>query len=152
MVKAERIFYITGVVIIIICLLGGSLFKSIFNGMSGFLLEKGGLKYEYVNTYDDKIDEIFFKIKQAQLQIDKIRNFFSRDVVDESKYKKEENKIIENSVYKPLIDFISLILRIVFIIFAVILILSGLIMGLLNRSNNLKRRIEILEQKVSLIE
>ena len=104
MVKAERIFYITGVVIIVISLLGGSLFKSIFNGMSGFLVEKGGLKYEYVNTYDDKIDEIFFQIKQAQLQIEKIRNFFSRDVIDESKYKKEENKILENSVYKPLVD------------------------------------------------
>ncbi|HRE40007.1 MAG TPA: hypothetical protein PLG90_01645 [Ignavibacteria bacterium] len=151
MKKTEKVLYITGVIIVVVSLFGGSLFKGIFVNMSEYILQKAGLRYEYITFYDGKIDDVFFQIKQTQLQIEKIKNFFSRDSIDESKFTREESKILENSIYRPIVEFISILLRFVFLVLSIIMILTGVIIGTINKNKSLKQRLEILEQKVSMI-
>jgi|GEM_PF-6385820 len=42
MKKTEKVLYITGVIIVVVSLFGGSLFKGIFVNMSEYILQKAG--------------------------------------------------------------------------------------------------------------
>lgn len=59
-------------------LLGSSLTEPLFNGVSQRTMEAAGFKKSYFQTADDKIDDLVYKSKQIELQIEKIKNFFLR--------------------------------------------------------------------------
>ncbi|MEO8664158.1 MAG: hypothetical protein ABI462_01570 [Ignavibacteria bacterium] len=140
------ILYSLSGIIFIAALLGGSLTKPIFWNISEKTLESTGFKKSYFQSVDDRIDELVYKSKQIELQIEKLKKFFSSEKVDESKYQKDKNEMLEKTFYDPLIGMFSIILRLIFI-FAALLILSfAVIFHIAYRSFDLRRRVRKLEE------
>ncbi|MEZ4688817.1 MAG: hypothetical protein R3A12_01000 [Ignavibacteria bacterium] len=99
----------------------------------------------YLESADNQIDELIYKSKQIELQIEKIKKFFSSDKVDENLYKKEKNLILERTFYDPLIMLFNYFFRISFVFIAVIFFMGGMVFHLGYRSMDLRRRVKRLE-------
>jgi hypothetical protein len=141
-----NVFYITALIVIFIVLLGGSMTKPIFNSISEETLELAGIKRAHIDSADDKIDEVFYSAKKVELQIEKLKNLFSQDEIDESKYKKVKNYFVYGTFYKPLIEMFNYVYRIFFFFAAVILLLCGVISHIICRNMDLRRRVSELER------
>ncbi|HRI83855.1 MAG TPA: hypothetical protein PK536_00255, partial [Ignavibacteria bacterium] len=74
--------YVLSFLIFIFTLSGGSLTRPVFESLSEKTIEKTGFKKSYVQSFDSRIDDMIFKSKQIELQIEKIKNFFSSDKID----------------------------------------------------------------------
>lgn len=140
-----NIFYSLAVIVLLIAVLGGSTTKSLFDALSIETLEFSGIKREYVDSADDKIDDIFYSAKRVELQIEKLKNLFSQDDIDESKYKRIKNYFVYETFYKPLIEMLNYVYRIFFSIGAVFMLLFGVISHLIYKSFDLRRRVRKLE-------
>ncbi|MBK8981584.1 MAG: hypothetical protein IPM38_04505 [Ignavibacteria bacterium] len=138
-------FYVLSLLIFIFTLLGGSLTRPVFESLSEKTIEKTGFKKSYVQSFDNRIDELIFKSKQIELQIEKIKKFFSSDKIDESKYSKEESKMLENSVYIPLQNMFIMIFRFLTVILSVFLLFTAVIIQLFSRGFELRKRVSRLE-------
>ncbi|MBK9331377.1 MAG: hypothetical protein IPM96_02980 [Ignavibacteria bacterium] len=138
-------FYVLSLLIFIFTLLGGSLTRPVFESLSEKTIEKTGFKKSYVQSFDNRIDELIFKSKQIELQIEKIKNFFSSDKIDESKYSKEESKMLENSVYIPLQNMFIMIYRFLTVILSVFILFTAVIIQLFSRGFELRKRVSRLE-------
>lgn len=131
-------------------LLGNSATKPVFDSISEKTLEFSGFKKSYVQSVDDKIDELVYKSKQLELQIEKIKNFFSSGKVDESKYQRQENDMLETAFYNPLIMTFNYIYRIGLIFIAMIVLCFAVIFHIGYRSFELRKRVRRLEEIVLL--
>ena len=142
------ILYFLSGLIFFIALLGSSLFKPMFDSIAERTLEASGYKKSYLESVDNKIDELVYKSKQIELQIEKIKKFFSDEKVDESKYQKEKGEMLEKTFYNPLVNMFNYIYRIGFIFISLIVLSFGVIFHLGYRSFDLRRRVRRLEEKV----
>ncbi|MBK8550849.1 MAG: hypothetical protein IPL53_07210 [Ignavibacteria bacterium] len=141
------LYFISGL-IFLTALLGNSLTKPLFDSISGKTLEISGFKKSYFQTADDKIDELVYRSKQIELQIEKIKNFFSSDKIDESLYKKEKGEMLEKAFYDPLVTMFNYIYRIGFVLFSFIFLSFALVFHLSFRSYDLRKRVRHLESIV----
>ncbi|MCB0728067.1 MAG: hypothetical protein R2942_04225 [Ignavibacteria bacterium] len=139
------ILYIISAVLLLIALLGNSTTKPLFNKISEKTLSLSGFDKSYLESADNQIDELIYKSKQIELQIEKIKKFFSSDKVDENLYKKEKNLILERTFYDPLIMLFNYFFRISFVFIAVIFFMGGMVFHLGYRSMDLRRRVKRLE-------
>ena len=142
------ILYLLSGAIFLFALLGSDLTKPVFDNISEKTLEAAGFKKSYVQSVDNKIDELVYKSKQIELQIEKIKSFFSSDKPDESKYQKEKSEMLERSFYQPLINVFDLAYRIGFVIIAIMILFTAIIFHLSERSVSLRKRIRRLEETV----
>lgn len=138
--------YIISAFIFLISLLGGTLTRPIFESVSQRTMETAGFKKSYLETVDNQIDELIYKSKQIELQIEKLKRIFSSDKVDESRYQKEKNTMLERTFYSPLIGLFSFAYRVIFFFIAVIVLLFGIICHIIYRSMELRRRVRRLEE------
>ena len=143
--------YSLSVIIFLTSLLGGSLTKPMFDYFSGKTLESTGFKKSYLQSVDDRIDELVYKSKQIELQIEKLKKFFSTEKIDESKYQKDKSAMLEKTFYDPLIGMFSLVYRLIFIFIALIILSFALTFHIAYRSFDLRRRVRRLEEKVAAI-
>jgi hypothetical protein len=127
---------------------GNSLTKPMFDSVSEKTLELAGFNKSYLESADDKIDELIYKSKQIELQIEKIKKFFSSDKPDENKYQKEKGQMLEKTFYNPLIMMFNYIYRIGFVLIAFITLSFAVIFHLGYRSYELRRRVKRLEEMV----
>lgn len=139
-------FYLLSIGVFILALLGGNISRPLFESISEKTIEKTGFRKAYVQSVDNKIDDLIYKSKQIELQIDKIKNFFSSDKIDESKYAKEESRMLENAVYTPVLNMFILMYRISFGILAIIILCFAVIFQLIYRSLDLRKRVRRLEE------
>jgi hypothetical protein len=140
--------YISASVLFLISLLGGSLSKPLFNSISESALESGGLRKAYIHAADDKVDDLFHTIKKIEYQIERIKNIFSSEKVDESLYGRQQNYLIANNLYNPLIITLNYIFRSGLFLISLIIALSGVIAQLIYNGTNLRRRVAMLESIV----
>lgn len=145
-----KILYIIGIVLFFIALTGGSLFKPLFSSVSASTLEAAGVKESYITATDEKIDDMFFTMKRVELQIEKLKNFFSSDKIDESKYQRENNELLKKNIYEPLIGVFSYFYRFAFFLISLIVILAGGICHVIYRGMDLRRRVNRLEEQLLL--
>lgn len=131
-----------------VALLGSSLTQSFFNPLSEKIIEHSGLKKNYIQSIDNKIDELVYKSKQIELQIEKIKNFFTSEKTDESKYQKERSEMLERNVYQPLVNLMNNMFRAVLGFLSVMILLFAIIFHLLYRSIDLRKRLNRLESIV----
>ena len=143
---AYNVFYIFTIMLVFIALMGGSMTKPLFNSISEETLEFAGIKRAHIDAADDKIDEVFYSAKKVELQIEKLKNLFSQDKIDESKYQKEKNYFIFGTFYKPLIEMLNYVYRIFFIFAAIFFFLFGVISHIIYRNMDLRRRVRELER------
>jgi hypothetical protein len=143
-----QILYIIAVVLFFIAVTGGSLFKPLFTSVSASALERAGIKESYITATDDKIDDMFFTMKKVELQIEKLKNFFSSDKIDESKYQRESNELLKKNIYQPLIEMFNYLFRFGLSLISFIVLLAGGICHLIYRSFDLRRRVSRLEEQV----
>ena len=112
------------------------------------IIEKTGFRKAYVQSVDNKIDDLIYKSKQIELQIDKIRNFFSTDKIDETKYGREESRMLENAVYTPVLNMFILMYRISFGILSIMILCFAVIFQLIYKSLDLRKRVRRLEEAI----
>lgn len=143
----QILYGISGLLMLIV-LLGGSVTKPVFNNYSVKTLETAGVKKSAMDSIDNRIDDMLYSVKKVQLQIEKIRNMFSSDPIDESKYQKTKSEVFVKNIYNPLNELLVLFYRIGFLFISVILLLTAVIIHLIYRSMDLRRRIEILERSI----
>ena len=142
------VLYIFSGMIFLAALLGNSLTRPMFDAMSEKTLEMAGFKKSYVESVDDKIDELVYKSKQIELQIEKIKKFFSSEKVDENLYKKEKSRLTERTFFDPMVMMFNYIYRFGFMFLSVIFLLFALIFHLSYRSLDLRKRVRHLENIV----
>lgn len=129
-------------------LLGSSLTEPLFNGVSQRTMEAAGFKKSYFQTADDKIDDLVYKSKQIELQIEKIKNFFSQDKIDESKYIKEKTFLLEKTFYNPLIAMFNTAFRICLVFLSFLILSFAVIFHLVYRGSELRNRVRKLEELI----
>jgi hypothetical protein len=142
-------FYCAGGLILLIALLGNSLSKPLFDSISEKTLEVSGFKKTYFQSVDDKIDDLVYRAKQIELQIEKIKKFFSSDKVDENLYKKEKSEIMEKTFYDPLVKMFNYVYRLGFALMSFIFFCFALVFHLTYRSFDLRRRVRDLENRLN---
>ena len=129
-------------------LFGSSLTEPVFKTVSERTLETAGFKKSYFQSADDKIDDLVYKSKQIELQIEKIKNFFSSDKIDESKYSREKTYMLEKTFYNPMIGMFNAVFRIGLIFLSFLMLAFAVIFHLAYRSLELRKRVRKLEEIV----
>lgn len=140
-----QILYGVSGLLLMIVILGGSITKPVFNNYSVRTLETAGVKKASMDSIDSRIDDMLYNVKKVQLQIEKIKNIFSSDQIDESKYQKTKSEVFVKNIYNPLNELLIVFYRTGFFFISLILFLTAVIFQLVNRSVDLRRRIEKLE-------
>ena len=140
-----QILYGVSGLLLMIVILGGSITKPVFSNYSVRTLETAGVKKASMDSIDSRIDDMLYNVKKVQLQIEKIKNIFSSDQIDESKYQKTKSEVFVKNIYNPLNELLIVFYRIGFFFISLILFLTAVIFQLVYRSVELRRRIEKLE-------
>ena len=147
--KIAYIFlYSVSGLIFLTAFLGNSLTGPVFDSLSEKTLELSGFRKSYIESVDDKLDELVYKSKQIELQIEKIKKFFSSEKVDENLYKKEKSALLEKTFYDPLIILFNYVFRIGFLFLSLFFLFFALIIHLAYRSGDLRKRVRHLERIV----
>lgn len=144
-----QILYGVSGLLFLIVILGGSLTKPVFNNYSVKTLESAGVKKASMDSIDSRIDDMLYNVKKVQLQIEKIKNIFSSDQIDESKYQRTKSEVIAKNIYNPLNELVIVFYRIGFFFTSIILLLTAVIIQLVYRSKDLRRRVENLETAIA---
>lgn len=139
------ILYAVSIILFLIAMLGSSLTKNIFTSYSEKTLEYSGLRKNSIQSIDNKIDDLIYKSKQIELKIEKIKNLFSSEEIDESKYQRENSALIQRSVYDPLVNLVNNIFRASLIFVSIIVLLFAVIVHIIYRSIDLRKRVRKLE-------
>ncbi|HRE12351.1 MAG TPA: hypothetical protein PK605_14510 [Ignavibacteria bacterium] len=140
-----QLLYGVAALLLLTVILGGSLTKPVFNNYSVRTLETAGVKRASMDSIDSRIDDMLFNVKKVQLQIEKIKNIFSSDEIDESKYQRTKSEVFVKNIYNPMNELLIVFYRIGFFFVSIILFLSAVIFQLIYRSRDLRRRVEKLE-------
>ena len=141
------LYWISGLMFLI-AVLGSSLTKYLFDSISEKTLEVAGVNKSYFESFDDKIDEMIYKTKQVELEIEKVKKFFTSGKLDESKYQKEKSAMLEKSVYNPLVQMFNYIYRIGFVLVSFIALSFAVSFHIAYRIFDLRRRVKRLEELV----
>ncbi len=141
-----QILYGVAGLLFLLVILGGSLTKPVFNNYSVKTLESAGVKKASMDSIDSRIDDMLYSVKKVQLQIEKIKNIFSSDQIDETKYQRTKSEVFVKNIYTPLNEMLIVFYRIGFFFISIILLLSAVIFQLIYRSADLRRRVEKLEK------
>ena len=144
-----QILYGVAGLLFLLVILGGSLTKPVFNNYSVRTLESAGVKKASMDSIDSRIDDMLFNVKKVQLQIEKIKNIFSSDQIDESKYQRTKSEVFVKNIYNPLNELIIVFYRIGFFFISIILLLTAVIIQLIYRSKDLRSRVEKLETAIA---
>jgi hypothetical protein len=140
-----NIFYALSIITVFLALTGGSLSSGLFTSISEATLEYSGVQKAKIESADDKIDDIMHSAKKVELQIEKLKNLFSQDNIDESKYQKTKNYFITNTFYNPLVELFNYIYRVFFLFGGIFFFMFGVVAHLIIRSMDLRRRVRELE-------
>ena len=143
-----QLLYGVAALLLLTVILGGSLTKPVFNNYSVRTLETAGVKKASMDSIDSRIDDMLFSVKKVQLQIEKIKNIFSSDEIDESKYQRTKSEVFVKNIYNPLNELLIVFYRIGFFFVSIIILLTAVIFQLIYRSRDLRRRVEKLERKL----
>ena len=146
-----QILYGVAGLLLILVILGGSVTKPVFNNYSVKTLESAWVKRASMDSIDSRIDDMHYNVKKVQLQIEKIKNIFSSDQIDESKYQRTKSEVFVKNIYSPLNELLIVFYRIGFFFISLIFLLTAVIFQLIYRSRDLRRRVENLENKLSTV-
>ncbi len=144
-----QILYGVAGLLFLLVILGGSLTKPVFNNYSVRTMETAGVKKVSIDSIDSRIDDMLYNVKKVQLQIEKIKNIFSSDQIDETKYQRTKNEVFVKNIYNPLNELIIVFYRIGFFFISIIFLLAGVISQLIYRSKDLRSRVERLETAIA---
>ncbi|MBK9228201.1 MAG: hypothetical protein IPL67_14420 [Ignavibacteria bacterium] len=141
--------YILSGLLFLTALLGGGLMRPTIDSLSEKTIEKAGFRKEYVESADNRIDDLIYKSKQIELQIEKIKNFFSSDKIDETKFARENNDMIKRAVYDPFVKAVNYVYRMMFGFAGLIFLCFGIVFQIADSSMTLRRRVKRLEEIVA---
>jgi len=139
------ILYSVSMVLFLISMLGSSLTEGLITSYSERILDYSGLKRNYIRTVDTKIDDLIYKSKQIELKIEKIKNIFSPESVDESKYQREQSSMLEKNIYSPLINLLNKVLRLVIMFISFMVLMFAIVFHFIHYNADLRKRISRLE-------
>lgn len=140
-----QVLYGVAGLMLLIVLLGGSITKPVFNNFSTRTMETAGIRKASIDSLDGRIDDMLYTVKKVQLQIEKIKNIFSSEQVDESKFQRTKSEVFAKNVYNPVNELLITFYRIGYFFISIIILLAAVIFQLIYRSGDLRRRVEKLE-------
>ncbi len=140
-----QVLYGVAGLMLLIVLLGGSITKPVFNNFSTRTMETAGIRKASIDSLDGRIDDMLYTVKKVQLQIEKIKNIFSSEQVDESKFQRTKSEVFAKNVYNPVNELLITFYRIGYFFISIIILLAAVIFQLIYRSSDLRRRVEKLE-------
>lgn len=140
-----QVLYGVAGLMLLIVLLGGSITKPVFNNFSTRTMETAGIRKASIDSLDGRIDDMLYTVKKVQLQIEKIKNIFSSEQVDESKFQRTKSEVFAKNVYNPINELLITFYRIGYFFISIIILLAAVIFQLIYRSGDLRRRVEKLE-------
>jgi hypothetical protein len=141
--------YVLSGLLFLTALLGGGLMRPTIDSLSEKTIEKAGFRKEYVESADNRIDDLIYKSKQIELQIEKIKNFFSSDKIDETKFARENNDMIKRAVYDPFVKAVNYVYRMMFGFAGLIFLCFGIVFQIADSSMTLRRRVKRLEEIIA---
>lgn len=141
--------YVLSGLLFLTALLGGGLMRPTIDSLSEKTIEKAGFRKEYVESADSRIDDLIYKSKQIELQIEKIKNFFSSDKIDETKYARENSEMIKRAVYDPFVKAVNYVYRMMFGFAGLIFLCFGIVFQIADSSMTLRRRVKRLEEIIA---
>ena len=142
------VLYSMSAILFITAMLGSSLTKGLFTAYSEKTLEYSGLKKNSIQSIDNKIDDLVYKSKQIELKIEKIKNLFSQEKIDESKYQRENSAMLQKNIYDPLVNMLNIVFRFSMLFASVLVLLFAVIFHLIYRGMDLRKRVRKLEAVV----
>ncbi len=117
----QILYGIAGLMLLIV-LLGGSLTKPVFNNFSTRTMETAGIRKASIDSLDGRIDDMLYTVKKVQLQIEKIKNIFSSEEVDESKFQRTKSEVFARNVYNPVNELLITFYRIGYFFISIIVL------------------------------
>jgi hypothetical protein len=141
--------YIISGLLFLAAMLGGGVMRPAIDSLSEKTIEKAGFKKEYVISADNRIDDLIYKSKQIELQIEKIKNFFSSDKIDESRYAREQNYMIQRAVYDPFVKTVNYLYRVMFSFAGFMFLCFGIVFHVIDSSLTLRKRVKRLEEIIA---
>lgn len=143
-----QVLYGVAGLMLLIVLLGGSLTMPVFNNFSTRTMETAGIRKASIDSLDGRIDDMLYTVKKVQLQIEKIKNIFSSEQVDESKFQRTKSEVFAKNIYNPVNELLITFYRIGYFFISIIVLLAAVIFQLIYRAGDLRRRVEKLEAKL----
>ena len=150
--EIHKALYILSCILFLSAVLGGTLMKPVFRGIAERNLDRTVLRRSSIDSLDDKVDETFYKVTKIQMQVDKIKNIFSSDNLDESKYQKEKHEIFQKNIYNPLLEILIFVYRAIFFTASILIFMSGVIMHMRSRNNRVRYKLKRLEERLAVLE
>ena len=148
----HKALYIFSIVLFVTVLLGGSLTKPIFKSVAERNLDRTMIRKSSIDSLDDRIDETLYKVTKIQLQIDKIKNIFSGDDLDESKYQKEKHLVFQNNIYNPLLEVLIFFYRGILLVISILTFMGAVIVHMKSNTGAIKIKLKNLEEKIAHLE
>lgn len=142
---AYIILYSLSALLFLTAMLGSSLTKDLFTSYSEKTLEYSGLKKNSIQSIDGKIDDLVYKSKQIELKIEKLKNLFSPEKIDESKYQRENSAMLQKNIYDPLVSMLNKVFRFSMLFGSVMVLFFAIIIHLIYRGMELRKRVTKLE-------
>lgn len=148
----HKALYIFSIVLFLTVILGGTLTKPVFKSIAERNLDRTMIRKSSIDSLDDRIDETLYKVTKIQLQIDKIKNIFSSDEIDESKYQKEKHLVFQNNIYNPLLEVLIFFYRGILLVISLFTLMSAVILHMKNNTNSIRNKLKNLEEKIAILE
>jgi hypothetical protein len=140
--------YMIAVSLLLVSLLGGSITKTIVEGISMKTMQAIGIDKSKIDTLDSEIDKSIYNMNLIMYKIEKFKNIISFS--DEYSKPLEFKKYfyLNNTVYEPLKTTITFFLRVVMSVAGIFLLMLTAIIHTVSSYFNLRKRVRLLEEKI----
>ncbi len=143
-------FYALSVFMIAVALLGGTLSKHLIDGYSMKMIQTAGIDRAKIDSMDVLIDNSVYNMNLMMYKIEKLKNTLTLQDDNSKPIEFQHYKYLYNSVYVPLQNAVSYILRIIVGFTGLfILMVTGLIHSVTSYVS-LRSRVTALEQKLGI--
>ncbi len=143
-------FYALSVFMIAVALLGGTLSKHLIDGYSMKMIQTAGIDRAKIDSMDVLIDNSVYNMNLMMYKIEKLKNTLTLQDDNSKPIEFQHYKYLYNSVYVPLQNAVSYILRIIVGFTGLfILMVTGLIHSVTSYIS-LRSRVTALEQKLGI--
>jgi hypothetical protein len=140
--------YLTSAFIIGVALLGGSLTKPMIEGASAISVKAIGISKANIDTMDVLIDNSIYNMNLMMYKIEKYKNTLLLKEDNSKPIDFKNYRYINNSVYIPIINSVSYLLRIILTLTAISIFVMTALLHTITSYFSLRRRVAILEQKL----
>lgn len=142
-------FYLVSVFLIAVALLGGSASKPLVEVYSMKAIQTIGIDKAKIDTMDVLIDNSIYNMNLMMYKIEKLKNTLTLQDDNTKPLEFQHYKYLYNSLYMPILSTVSFALRILIGFTGIFILMITALIHSISSYFELRRRVFILEQKIS---